>query len=221
MKISGYCPDDWPAIMKVHQAATALDICPNTVRGWIKKGRLKAAKVGAEMHIGRDVILQMLDGWRAGSSVPSSLTLLQINDAMAPLAELLSVPVGEVELALQWLEDYRYIDLVPMTAKETIAYLDGRDGAPLEMHITVTCTDPPEHRDAERALRGFLLNQQAVKCKHGHRALRLASIPESIKVVEREPEGAKPYKIAQERRQCRRSCPELVSMIYHVVEAAP
>ena len=207
MRTAGFNPDDWPDMLTVKQVSEMAQIHVNTLRKWCEQGVggfKRITRPGVQM-IPRDFVLAMLDRMRVEGGVVSALTLLQINDSMAVIAELIDKPVDAVEAELHWLEDHRYLGIRPLEGKELRDYCaTGELPMPLEAHLVISAEEP-EGRSFALALLGLLIGRPYRRCWYCNAKLyRIkGDAPIDTNEVTREVEHAKPYRIRCERYECR------------------
>lgn len=207
MRTAGFNPDDYPDMLLVKQAAEMAQIPVNTVYKWCEQGTggfRRVTRPGVQM-IPKGFVLAMLDRLRVEGGTRSALTLLQVNDAMAVIADLVGESVEAVEAELHWLEDYRYIGIRPLEGKDLRDYCaSGELPLPLEAHLVIS-VEEPEGRSLALALLGLLIGRPYRRCWHCSAKLyRIrGDAPIDTQEAAREVEHAKPYRIRRERYKCR------------------
>jgi hypothetical protein len=203
MRVVGFNPDDWPDLMTVKQAAEFMEVHQNTLRKYISRGDhglMPISRLGVH-KIPKATLLEIIDAVRAKLSATSSLTLLQVNDAMVVLAELLDVPTDKIEAEFHALEDLRYLEIVHLTGRDFLDYCaDGEK--PLEAHLRIAHAEPVSL--VGRVLAEFLAGRPHRRCwVCGARLSQIRDQPLDTREVQCEVEHAKPYGIRRERYRCR------------------
>ncbi len=111
MRLAGFRDEDVEESLSVGQAAELLGVHRNTLRNWIKDGRLSAAEVGKEWRIGRDVFLSTVFHWRTQLYQPARLSWRELAAAIPHASKLLHMDPEELQEAWGALEEYKYVIL--------------------------------------------------------------------------------------------------------------
>jgi transposase-like protein/DNA-directed RNA polymerase subunit RPC12/RpoP len=203
MRTAGFNPDDYPDMLTVKQAAEFVGVHQNTIRKWCRLRRhgLRPPARPTPHRILRADLLAILDKIRTKCGTMSTMTLLQVNDAMVVLAELLDQPVEKIEAEFHALEDLRYLEIVHLTGRALLDYCaDGEK--PLEAHLRIAHAEPESLTG--KVLAGLLIGRPYRRCWYcDARQSMIRDRPLDTRDVQREVEHARPYRIRGERYKCR------------------
>jgi hypothetical protein len=111
MRYVGIRDDDIPKHCSIKIASEILDIHPNTLRGWIKRGKISSIKLGRRNIIDKYSIIDLMVKWRYSSRKLFKLSVNELLYISKSISEILDVTIDKIDNAYVELQDYHYISI--------------------------------------------------------------------------------------------------------------